>query len=94
MIDQLFGELRSVLARPPSEEVFVEVCALVEARDLPDEVLVYLADHLNRWPETITRRMPRPWAEEVLRGYGKRPAMRLCRDLIVERQWWCVTPRA
>jgi hypothetical protein len=63
---QLFGELRSLLQRPPSEATWLELCELLERAwlDHPEAVentlLPYAAQALSRWPDAL-RKMPGNW---------------------------------
>ena len=63
---QLFGELRSLLQRPPSEANWLELCELLERAwlDHPEELehtlLPYTAQALSRWPDAL-RKMPGNW---------------------------------
>lgn len=69
-----FGELRSLLQRPPGVGVWSRICQVVEAwspRVFRSRALPYAVGHLRRWPDAL-RRAPQRWAQQVLRG-GRAP---------------------
>ncbi len=72
--DKLFGELRSVLQRPPSEASWVALGENIERwpeDDLVGHVLTYAEDHLRGWPDAL-RIAPTRW-------HGRGARMSLCR---------------
>ncbi len=83
---QEFGELRSLLAQPPSEQVFDQITDVlgVEERADDDPVLSYLEGHLRRWPTDLIRRVPEDWLIFITHDIWPMPAMRLCNALRVD----------
>lgn len=88
-----FGELRSALAQPPSEQVWRVVCDLLAA--WPGESLVEVAiphgrghlDHDARWRATgLYRPLRFEWAIELLAGAAMHPGAELC-DAFVLSNW-------
>ena len=63
-VQEKFGEIRSLLQQPPSEQVWRGLCALVDASwgdDQFEELLFpYILEHLRRWPDAL-RVMPPGW---------------------------------
>ena len=69
---QLFGELRSLLQRPPHVGVWARLCRLVEtfgSELFIERALPYTLDHLRRWPDEL-RRAPRTWTDDLMAGQG------------------------
>ena len=63
-----FGELRSLLQRPHSAELWDTLCDLLEGFDattLEQEVLPYALSYLSKWPAN-TRPMPESWHDRLL----------------------------
>lgn len=58
--ESLFGELRSLLARPASSSLFDELVSLVDPFDTA--TINYLSEHSRQWPATIDRVLPVEWA--------------------------------
>jgi len=86
MIDA-FGEFRSVLAKPASIETFDALCELVgHSGQLTPQVAEYAVDHLERWPEHITRAPLEPWVDALMDGASV-PALVLC-DTLRLVNWW------
>ena len=57
----LFGEVRSILQEPPSPSSFFRLRGLFEDGSCPEEVFVYIDEHLGRWPPNIPRYIPHMW---------------------------------
>lgn len=77
-----FGEVRSLLQRPPSELVWERVCQQLEGLDedlLMEQVLPYLEGHLPAWAHT-PRATPQHWLDRFLRG-ERVPQLSLCTRL-------------
>lgn len=76
----LFGELRGLLAQPPSPQSWAALLHEVCLTPKP-QVLQYLHDQLRDWPEQI----PRPPSDELLASLldDPHPALRLCDTLIL-----------
>ncbi len=64
-----FGDIRSLLQLPPTEERWNTLCALLDAarpsRTVRDLVLPYARDHLGRWPDTL-RMAPWRWLVQTI----------------------------
>ncbi|MEC9397336.1 MAG: hypothetical protein VX475_06950, partial [Myxococcota bacterium] len=59
----VFGEIRGLLARGPSAQVFDEICLLLDrfGESGRQEEIDYLEAHLSRWPKEIKREAPKRW---------------------------------
>jgi Ran GTPase-activating protein (RanGAP) involved in mRNA processing and transport len=73
--ESLFGELRSILQRPASQETWAALCQLLQGALWPDEALEavavpYALDIVSRWPESIERAAPDAWARQLMSGQG------------------------
>lgn len=73
MSERRFGVVRSILQRPPSEEVWELLLRALELwtpdeRDFSGVVLPYVRDYLSRWPEAVERVAPYQWAGPELHG--------------------------
>ena len=53
-----FGEVRSILARPASQETFEALCACLGDGPIDEGILTYAGDLLDRWPDDIARALP------------------------------------
>src|SRR5690606_25798043 len=65
-----FGELRSALARAPSERAWRALCEVLERGDvarLEAEQLPYVLSCLERWPDAL-KIAPARWVEARLTG--------------------------
>ncbi len=60
-----FGELRSLLQKTPSREVFDAIGALYPSGELPPEEMAYAQEHFAQWPDGIQRSVPRAWYPAV-----------------------------
>ncbi len=63
-----FGAMRSLLQQPPSEELFTAICARLGEGRPHEEMLEYVAGHVNTWPPHITRATPKRWVTSLLEG--------------------------
>ena len=85
---QLFGELRSTLQRPPSAEVWKQICELIDAlHDIDPELCVdravpYTADHLDGWPVGL-REVPERWLTALIDDAAVHPGLSLAQRLHV-----------
>jgi len=73
-MDDIFGELRSLLATPPSARQWSYLCHLLETQPehhVQDLLLPYLERTLERWPDHI-KRAPNKWILRV--SLGRHPA--------------------
>lgn len=66
----VFGEIRGLLARGPSAQVFDEICLLLDrfGESGRQEEIDYLEAHLSRWPKEIKREAPKRWRWRVFMG--------------------------
>jgi len=82
-MSDLFGECRSVLARPPSAELFERLVELVGVDELSSEdpLIAYVEDHLSRWPADIPRVMPEDWIIFVCEEIWPVPQLVWCNTL-------------
>jgi hypothetical protein len=67
--DNLFGELRSLLQRPPSRAAWDHLCLALEewpAEALEQQALPYVTSILDRWPDALRVANPR-WIKAFLR---------------------------
>jgi hypothetical protein len=85
MMEQRFGELRSLLAQPPSATGWRQLCAVVgqmadedEAR-FAGEVLPYAQDTLRSWPDAL--RVPTPAWLDAAAASGDHACLPLVREL-------------
>lgn len=75
------GTLRSLLAMPPSAEIFDTIMDDIDVFDDEDEVLLaYLAPHIARWPAEIVRAIPDVVFTACSRTYTS-PWISLCNTL-------------
>lgn len=75
---ELFGECRSLLAEPPSAEVFTRLLDVLGI--VPEvEVVQYAQDHLARWPREVWRALPEGWL--ACAGLVEAPTLALCDTL-------------
>jgi hypothetical protein len=78
----LFGELRSILQRPPSEEVWRELCDNVNKWpyvDVEHVILPYASGLLDAWPDRL-REAPRTWLDDLRILFCRRLAYTHARD--------------
>ncbi len=71
MHEQLFGDLRSLLQRPPSDEVWAALCELLDlwpAEPLEALAIPYALEHLARWPAALRCDAPRSWIDALQAG--------------------------
>jgi hypothetical protein len=81
----LFGELRSVLQRPASEETWGALCAQLDlwpVAALEAVALPYALGHLARWPDALSCEAPRAWTNALLAGRPC-PQLRCARSIFV-----------
>lgn len=50
---EIFGELRSIFAEPPSHKNFRKILLALEEVDDPQELISYCQDHLAAWPNDL-----------------------------------------
>lgn len=85
--EQIFGELRSMLHRPPSREVWRELCLLaylLEGDVFEERMLPYMLGAMERWPDEL-REAPRRWLYDLIRRQRHPfPQLRLVRHLRFE----------
>lgn len=67
MVADIFGEVRSLLQRPPSPELWGRLCKLLDVTSQQEGLRAYLIDHLLRWPDTL-RVAPSDWCAQALAG--------------------------
>jgi hypothetical protein len=83
--EQAFGELRSLLSQAPSELLWEQLCALCDAAVAVDaarfeaEVLPYVSDGLEGWPDAL-RRLQASWVDAIVKE-GWHPCGPLVRRL-------------
>ena len=77
-----FGELRSLVQQPPSEQVWATLCEHVERLSAPAmrDLLPYLTHALDRWPVRL-RSAPASWLERVVTSCEPLPQLALTRVL-------------
>lgn len=79
----MFGEVRSVLQRPPSEANWEELCQLVSQDwrrpGFEEDLLPYILSHLDEWPDSM-RTTPLRWRDGLVRG-ASMPFMGMVRVL-------------
>jgi hypothetical protein len=69
-VEDVFGELRSLLSQAPSEALWEQICALCDAEVAHDagrfeaEVLPYVSDGLLGWPDAL-RTAPQGWIDAI-----------------------------
>ncbi len=71
MHDQRFGDLRSLLQLPPSDEVWAALCQQLDlwpAEPLESLAIPYALEHLARWPAALRCDAPPRWVDALLRG--------------------------
>jgi Ran GTPase-activating protein (RanGAP) involved in mRNA processing and transport len=84
--EELFSELRSLLQKNPSEELWLKICKNIDLWDLEklSEIgLPYASAHLVRWPENVWREAPTRWVRKLLAG-EKIPKIAIVGRLILE----------
>lgn len=59
-----FGELRELLQKPPSRRIFQQLIFLYPNGKLAEDELEYARGHLETWPSSIHRTLPRSWFRE------------------------------
>lgn len=93
-----FAELRSLLNRTPTVELFYEILDVLGAGDVDANLMQYAQDHIERWPNGYTdpdrpdaehqlwlsREMPFEWVDDVLYGGTLGPAAFLCDEVFIE----------
>lgn len=75
MMDR-FGELRTLLQQPPSSGIFHAITELFPDGQPNESCLVYGAEHMDRWPDTIPRQHPMTWVDSTSGDLA--PAIRWC----------------
>ena len=101
MDGSIIGDLRSLLARPPSATLFARICGRLGGCDLADEIVEYLAGQLARWPAQIRRPLPLEWLDRAraldeAQGWEHSPwaSFRLANTLDLrytrgdDNEWW------
>jgi|GEM_PF-2776543 len=68
----VFGEVRSILQEPASMLSFFKLRDLFQDGTCPEEVFVYIDEHLQKWPPDILRYPPHSWLSD---DGGELPAM-------------------
>ena len=83
-VDELLGEVRSVIAKPASRRLWRELVGLIDQCDVEQvgPLVDYIEDHLDRWPEELQlhRAPTRDWIASMSRGEDS-PAYRLIKRL-------------
>ena len=83
-LSEPFGELRSLLQRPPSIGVWARLCRVVESWDEGEfiiKALPYVLDHLDQgWPDAL-RRAPQHWVDAVLCGESRERPWEMVRSI-------------
>lgn len=82
---ETLAELRSLFYDPPSQKIWSQICALIDALDDAGRTIAvdYARVHLKSWPDSL-RRMPERWWRGLLRDDGSCPQSQLAR---VRRLW-------
>lgn len=87
--DRLFGELRSLFQRQPSQRAWYRLAQLASAWPIEswsDRGAPYILGHLAHAPwELMERPCPRAWAEALARGEQVHPAIELVTSLSMDR---------
>lgn len=82
----VFGEVRSLLQRPPHVGIWSRLCRLVESTcqrgGCDPRVILYTLDHLKRWPDEL-RRAPVGWSRLLRQGRAEQLPWELLRALEV-----------
>lgn len=68
-----FGWLRSLLQRPPSKQLWEELCQLIDKTDdqqAREQFIPYIQSYLKRWPKDFERQVPDTWAISLCHGDG------------------------
>ena len=68
-----FGWLRSLLQRPPSKQLWEELCQLIDKADdqqAREQFIPYIQGYLKRWPKDFERQVPDTWAVSLCQGDG------------------------
>jgi hypothetical protein len=75
-----FGDIRSILARAPSEWNFAQLCWMLGGEDdlVEDHILVYVEEHLKRWPQDIRRHVPTEWLDLAAYTIWTHPGLAFC----------------
>jgi hypothetical protein len=75
-----FGDIRSLLAQPPGEDTFSVLCWMLGGEDtlVEEHVLVYVEEHLRRWPAGIERQIPMHWLDALEYASWAHPGLRFC----------------
>ncbi len=77
-----FGEIRSLLHQPPSEEAWGKLCRLIDRwdeGDLHTQIIPYVLSNLRRWPAHLRLAQP-AWLDLELAG-AKPPQWQLVRAI-------------
>lgn len=94
MHDQRFGDLRSLLQLPPSDEVWAALCQQLDlwpAEPLEALAIPYALEHLARWPAALRCEAPWAWANALLAGQPC-PQLTCARSLFVSLYFGLVFP--
>ena len=78
-----FGDLRSLLQRPPSDQNFAELVTLFPDGELSHDEFAYASDLLGRWPGHIPRTVLDAWIDWESRRFAR--ACLLCSRLSFTR---------
>ena len=75
-----FGECRSLLALPPSGDVFEQIVDLLGDcfEEVDEALLAYVEGHVRRWPREVRRQIPDMWLDSVCYAHWNHPGLRLC----------------
>ena len=82
-----FGDIRSILQGPPTEEGWQQLCALVgswEDEAIAEVLLPYAQEHLRRWPDAL-RVAPKRWVGRARAGQKLSAAWALVRHVDLSR---------
>ena len=65
----MFGEIRSLLKRPPSPQGWESLCAHISdlGFEQVSQIMPYVLDHLKEWPDAL-RVAPLRWRDGLVRG--------------------------
>lgn len=85
MRDDLFGELRGVLAHKPTTERFEQICRLLDDFGFEVGAVRYLEEQFARWPVEIRREPPSRWWKRFLAD-GWLAWLPLCNHLQIAKE--------
>lgn len=84
--DEAFAQLRSLLQRPASPQLWSLICEQLDAWQEPELsqlALPYAAGILARWPKEVAREAPSRWTDALMWGKDE-PRHSLCDGLLIQ----------